>query len=85
MKKLFIILLGGLLLPLLAGAQEVRDARQRTLSTIIADALAQLPAQTPALYNEMMEELAATGSAGIHEMAGMLVPAAEGSNASVES
>ena len=47
MKKLFIILLGGLLLPLFAGAQEVRDARQRTLSTIIADALAQLPAQTP--------------------------------------
>ena len=84
MKKLFIILLGGLLLPLFAGAQEVRDARQRTLSTIIADALAQLPAQTPVQYNEMMEELAATGSVGIREMAGMLVPAAEGSNAPVE-
>lgn len=84
MKKLFIILLGGLLLPLLAGAQEMRDARQRSLSTIIADALAQLPAQTPALYNELMEELATTGSAGILEMAGMLVPATEGANTSVE-
>ena len=84
MKKLILILLAGLLLPLVLGAQELRDDRQRTTSTIIADALAQLPAQTPELYDELMKELAATGAAGIREMAGMLVPAAKGPNAPVE-
>ncbi len=84
MKKLILILFAGLLLPLVSGAQEVRDDRQRTTSTIIADALAQLPAETPDLYNELMKELAATGAAGIREMADMLVPAAKGPNATVE-
>ena len=43
MKKILVILLASCLLPLAAGAQ---DARQRTATTIVADALAQLPAQT---------------------------------------
>lgn len=81
MKKLFISILLLALLPFAAGAQ---DARQRTVATIVADGLAQLPAQTPQAFDALMQELAATGADGIRMMAGMLVPAAEGKNAPVE-
>ena len=81
MKKILIILLASCLLPLAAGAQ---DARQRSATTIVADALAQLPAQTSEVYNGLMRELASTGAAGVREMAGMLVPADKGQNAVVE-
>lgn len=81
MKKIFITILLAALMPFAAGAQ---DARQRTAETIVADALAQLPAQTPKAFNSLMQELAATGADGIRMMAAMLVPAAEGKNAPVE-
>ena len=81
MKKLFIAILLLALVPFAAGAQ---DARQRTAETIVADALAQLPAQTPKAFDGLMQELAATGADGIRMMAGMLVPASEGKNAVVE-
>ena len=81
MKKLFIAILLLALVPFAAGAQ---DARQRTAETIVADALAQLPAQTPKAFDSLMQELAATGADGIRMMAAMLVPAAEGKNAPVE-
>lgn len=81
MKKIFITILLAALMPFAAGAQ---DARQRTAETIVADALAQLPAQTPKAFDSLMQELAATGADGIRMMAAMLVPAAEGKNAPVE-
>ena len=81
MKKIFITILLAALMPFAAGAQ---DARQRTAETIVADALAQLPARTPKAFDSLMQELAATGADGIRMMAGMLVPAAEGKNAPVE-
>ena len=82
MKKIFITILLAALMPFAAGAQ---DARQRTAETIVADALAQLPAQTPKAFDSLMQELAATGADGIRMMAAMLVPAAEGKNAPVEN
>lgn len=81
MKKILIILLACCLMPFTTEAQ---DARQRTATTIIADALAQLPAETSDVYNTLMQELASTGAAGISEMAGMLVPADKGQNALTE-
>ena len=81
MKKLFIILALVALMPLSINAQ---DARQRTAETIIADGLAQLPAERVATYNNVMSELASTGAAGVEAMAAMLVPAADGQNATVE-
>ena len=59
MKKIFITILLAALMPFAAGAQ---DARQRTAETIVADALAQLPAQTPKAFDSLMQELAATGA-----------------------
>ena len=75
MKKI-IILLALMLMPL--AAINAQDARNRTASTVVADALAQLPAEQPATYNQVMAELAATGAQGIEMMALMLQPAAEG-------
>ena len=82
MKKIVAIWLLALL-PLFGIAQPL-DARQRTAETIVADALAQLPVSTPALFDEMMGEIAATGSRGVEMVASMFVPAAEGKNTTLE-
>ena len=60
------------------------DERQRTVETVIADCLAQLPAPSAKEYDSIMGELAATGAEGIEMLAGMLVPATQGKNAPVE-
>lgn len=87
MKKIItrLFILGALiaLLPAGAAAQQL-DARQRNAETVIADGLAQFPAATPAVFNEVTGELAATGSAGVEMIAGMLVPADKGKNATLE-
>ena len=61
-------------------AVNAQDARGRATSTIVADALAQLPAELPATYNQVMAELASTGAEGIEQLAMMLSPMAEGVN-----
>ncbi len=60
------------------------DSRNRTAETIITDGLAQLPAKTPATYNEVIGEMAATGQKGIEMLAGMLKPAETNQNALFE-
>ena len=57
-----------------------QDARNRVTSTIIADALATLPAENQEAYNKTMDELAKTGAEGIETICAMLRPAAEGVN-----
>lgn len=81
MKKLFIILALALMLPASVWGL---DDRNRTTETIVADALAQLPAQKSAKFNALMGELAATGAEGIADMGSMLQPADKGKNATVE-
>ena len=61
-----------------------QDSRQRSNSTIIADALAQLPAQDEASFAAAMADIANTGSQGIVELADMLVPADKWKNATIE-
>lgn len=83
MKRLFIILTMLALMPF--ASINAQDARGRVTSTIVADALAQLPAETPDQYNQVMGELAATGSEGIAMLGSMLKPAGEGvKNATIE-
>ncbi len=81
MRKLLTILFIACLLPLNIFAQ---DARHRTATTIIADALAQLPASDEAKYNEVMGEIASTGEEGIIELCSFLSPAEQGKNAIFE-
>lgn len=87
MKKIItrLFILGALIALLPAGvAAQQLDARQRNAETVVVDGLAQLPAATPAVFNEVMDELAATGSAGVEMIAGMLTPADKGKNATLE-
>lgn len=46
--------------------------QNRTISTIVADALAQLPAKTPAQYNQTMTDLVSTGEEGLMTLIKML-------------
>ena len=50
------------------------DERQRTVETVVADALAQLPAATAGDYDKIMGELAATGAEGVGILADMRAP-----------
>lgn len=85
MKKINLFLVSAwlLLLPVLAGAQ-TSDAPKRTTEVVVAEALAQLPAAQPAAFDSVMAELAATGSRGVELIAGQLVPADKGQNATLE-
>lgn len=79
MKHLkYLILLLSFLLPFTATAQ---DSRNRVASTIIADGLAQLPAQNLEALEQVMSEIAGTGAEGVQMLANMLGPSTEGKNA----
>lgn len=60
------------------------DSRNRTKETIIQDGLAQLPSKNLKNLNQVMSEMAGTGKEGMEMLAGMLVPAKEGKNATFE-
>lgn len=68
MKKYLIILIAAFLF---AQTQSIAqtDSRNRTPETVIADALAQMPAKDSESFKQLMGEMAATGSAGILQIA----------------
>lgn len=61
-----------------------QDGRQRTAETVVADAMAQLPAAKQETFNQVMGELAAVGTDAVVQIADMLVPADKGKNAIME-
>ena len=61
-----------------------QDSRNRVASTIIADGLAQLPAQNLETLEQVMGEIAGTGAAGVESLAAMLYPTGQGNNATFE-
>ena len=61
-----------------------QDARNRAASTIVADALAQLPASNQKVFDEVMNDLATTGADGVVQLTGMLMPADKGENNKIE-
>lgn len=67
--------------PLSIGEAQAQDSRNRVTSTIIADGLAQLPAQSLEALEQVMSEIAGTGAEGVQQLASMLGPSAEGKNA----
>ncbi|GHT80654.1 hypothetical protein FACS189467_3340 [Bacteroidia bacterium] len=56
----------------------------RTNKTIIADVLAQMPAEQTDQYYGQIKELSTTGEEGVLQLVGMLLPPGKGSNANVE-
>ena len=84
MKKkniLATILMLSLAAPAVLSAQ---DTRQRTVTTIVQDALAQLPAPTADDLKREMADILSSAPESVEILASMLVPAAEGHNALVE-
>ena len=84
MKKkniLATILMLSLAAPAVLSAQ---DTRQRTVTTIVQDALAQLPAPTADDLKREMADILSSAPESVEILASMLVPAAEGNNALVE-
>lgn len=61
-----------------------QDNRNRVASTIIADGLAQLPADNLETLEQVMSEIAGIGADGVTSLAAMLGPSSEGKNATFE-
>ncbi|MDI9603992.1 MAG: DUF1080 domain-containing protein [Bacteroidota bacterium] len=56
----------------------------RSKATVIADALAQLPASTQKQYNELMADLISTGEEGMLDLVGRMYPPGDQSNETLE-
>ncbi|OKL42052.1 family 16 glycoside hydrolase [Pontibacter flavimaris] len=82
MRKISFVLLALLLLS--TGVMGQRKNDQRTLSTKIADLLAELPARDEKHLEASMAGIAAMGEEGILQMAGMLSAPGKGDNTSIE-
>lgn len=81
-KNSFTILLGVFIF--CSGIVMAQTPSNRTTSTIVADVLAQLPAEKQSGYNRLMEELCATGAEGVKSLVNMMYPPGQGDNAAVE-
>ncbi len=81
-KKIFIILLAAMMFQNIAFAQDKPD--QRTITTQIADLLAQLPARDAQQLNRNMQELAQMGEDGYVTLICGLTAPGEGNNALLE-
>lgn len=82
MKHIRFIIIGLCLL--LVSGMQAQMPQGRTTSTIIADALAQLPAETPESYNQTIADLVSTGEEGLLDLIGRMNPPGKETNESYE-
>ena len=82
-NKMFIMICSVLLLcPGIITAQS--QTEDKAVSTIVADVLAQLPANDPSIYAQLMKELGNTGSEGVKNITGMMNAPGKGDNSMFE-
>lgn len=86
MKKKLFITLSALLCAFMSAAfsADAQDARQRSVTTIVQDALALLPAKTEAELLPLVQDIASSAPESVEILGGMLVPADKGQNSKVE-
>lgn len=82
MKRIIILL--SLFSLLMLHPSMAQLPKNRTTSTVIADALSQLPASNGKKLNQVISELVLTGEEGLLQLVGMLNPPEAGKNATVE-
>ncbi|SES05862.1 DUF1080 domain-containing protein [Pedobacter rhizosphaerae] len=82
MKKIFLILLATMLLQNLAYSQEKKD--ERTITTRIADLLAQMPAKDAKLLKSNMQDIANLGEDGYAQLISGLTAPGKGNNSLIE-
>lgn len=73
----------GVFLLMMSGIM-AQTPQHRTNSTIVADVLAQLPAQNSTQYNQLMKDLVSTGEEGFMNLIGRLNPPGNKSNEAVD-
>jgi len=78
--QLIIICLGLLI----TSSMQAQLPAGRTKATIVADALAQLPAETPRKYNQTIANLVSTGEEGLLDLIGRMNPPGNKSNETLE-
>ena len=81
MKKIYLSISASLLCGTLLMAQAPAN---RTTQTIIADAVAQMPAETQKKYDKLIADLVSTGEAGVQSLVDMIQAPGKGNNAQVE-
>lgn len=69
---------------LLSASLWAQQPQSRTASTIVADVLAQMPAQKQTEYNKMLEALSSSGEEGVTMLVKMINEPGKGSNAQVD-
>lgn len=69
---------------LIAGGLQAQLPQGRTSATIIADALAQLPADNQTQYQQIMTDLVSTGEQGLLDLIGRMNPPGNQSNETLE-
>ena len=81
MKKTYLLTIALLFLGQIATAQSPAN---RSAKTIVADVLAQMPAEKPDEYNKIIEDLSRTGEEGVLSLVKMMKAPGKGSNANIE-
>lgn len=81
LKRIFLSLFAA---TIIQGAALAQLDENRTISTRIADVLAQIPAENTGELEANAKEIAGLGEAGIAQLAGMLSPPGEGDNSKLE-
>ena len=84
MKKFLNVILAAALLCLGLQSFAQNDIRQRNSGTVVADVLAEMPAQNASVLESNMKDLAAFAPESIRLLGEMLVPAGKGDNSRVE-
>jgi len=69
---------------LLCASLIAQTSANRTTQTVIADVVAQMPAEQQEAYNKLIGDLSTTGEEGVLALTAMLNPPGTGSNAKVE-
>lgn len=81
MKKIYLSISASLLCGTLLMAQAPAN---RTTQTVIADAVAQMPAETQKKYDKLIADLISTGETGVQSLVDMIQAPGKGNNAQVE-
>lgn len=84
MKRIQQYILLFLCLLLTSNAVQAQLAAGRTPTTVIADALAQLPAETPEQYNKVIADLVTTGEEGLLDLIGRMNPPGNQTNEAID-
>lgn len=84
MKRILLLFLISSFSHFLVSSVQAQDSRNRVASTIVADGLAQLPAQNLDVLNQVMSEIAGTGAEGINMLVQYLNDSEEGKGAAFE-